>query len=247
MYGYDSTISIVLPAAEKAASPELFQWVSTGLVPLLAFFGVGLTIYFNSRNLKKQRAHELDAKKIDRDTALRKELFLPVVNAIVEIQQSYALTLVGNYSQKRLEEMSRDIGKACAPIQLVAKPDTVVVLQTLIIDCAKQIIGEMDHNNAVADLKAKLASLQNGEIKRIKDIECATMILDRIPIISKKIADTIINSIPVLVAFRCELGIPTSIDEYMHVGKSNITAGEKMLNDIRLAQQEILFKNQFQK
>jgi hypothetical protein len=102
------------------------------LAAALAFGGVILSNWINSKNIKRQLEHDALERDRERKASLRKEVYLPAAEELTKAQ-SYLSTL----PQADLTDRERASGlngfyAAAAKLQLVCEPDTSLLVGDLI-------------------------------------------------------------------------------------------------------------------
>ncbi|WP_062116691.1 hypothetical protein [Collimonas pratensis] len=218
---------------------EVVKWLTTPIVTLL---GIWLTNKYNLKNLAAQHDRLLTKDAQQRQYEFRKEIYRPIAAEFVKMNQTLAATLTGEVTQDEFNERITECSGAVAAIQLVASPQTVLLVQKFALSCSRALVDGMPANNESARLKQLVAAAANADERLQNEKILYSHVLSCIDRLTLTIDQLHEQSVPVIVATRLELGLHTSFEEYSAISQEVAKVSKKMLHDMadRLRQSVVL-------
>jgi hypothetical protein len=173
-------------------------------------------------DIEKQRLHYADQQRI----------FNSIMREFVKLQQIVAGMVNGSVTDAEIRKRTRKFGRALATVQLIAKPETIRLMQNYSFSCLKVVTDEMQGNVETALQKALWENEPVGARKEQLGGEYAQRVVKNIGNISVKISSLVNESAPILLAVRAELGIETNEEEFTRVVADHALNGENFLKEI---------------
>lgn len=194
---------------------ELIQWLAA---PVATITAVWLT---NRHNRKKDKAAQ--------EYAFRKEKYGRVLKEIVAMQQFLAEMIPGVPPEEARFRRARAVGQAISSVQLIAKPETVRLVQSYGLELNKVMFDMTMGGYEVEAMRAEVERTLPGRDKDVKTAQLNMAMVTRFEMLAPVLERLINESVPVLLAIRSELEIDTDAELFGQVTKQTAAEGKALL------------------
>jgi hypothetical protein len=231
MFGHDTYVYV-----EAAAKNAGFDWmllIGPLLVAAVSIATIYLTNKYNFQNNFVQHQRLMEKEKEQREFDLKKEIYQPIISAFLAMQQTLGKATSGDLTLTQVTDVTVPAGRVVGAAQLIAKPETYILLQSYYIARNKQLLNEIPRCNELAKERAQIDAMPDGPNKSRANFVLAQVILARIPHMIELISESIRSAAPLLMALRNELGIETSLEEQTAVAEDNVALGVAFLTEMK--------------
>ncbi|MBP1314185.1 hypothetical protein [Herbaspirillum sp. 1130] len=194
---------------------ELIQWLAA---PVATIVAVWLT---NRHNRKKDKAAQ--------EYAFRKETYGRVLKEIVAMQQFFAEMIRGVPPEETRFKRARAVGHAISTVQLIAKPETVRLLQSYGLELNKVMFDVTMGGFEVEAMRAEAERLLPSRERDVKTAQLNLAMVTRFEMLAPLLERLINQSVPALLAIRSELEIDTDAELFGQVTKQTAAEGKALL------------------
>lgn len=194
---------------------ELIQWLAA---PVATITAVWLT---NRHNRKKDKAAQ--------EYAFRKETYGRVLKEIVAMHQLFAEMIRGVPPEETRLKRARAVGQAISAVQLIAKPETVRLVQSYGLELNKVMFDMTMGGYEVEAKRTEAERLPPGREKEVKQAQLNMAMVTRFEMLAPVLESLINESVPALLAIRSELEIDTDAELFGQVTKQTAAEGKALL------------------
>jgi hypothetical protein len=194
---------------------ELIQWLAA---PVATIAAVWLT---NRHNRKKDKAAQ--------EYAFRKETYGRVLKEIVAMQQFFAEMIRGVPPEETRFKRARAVGQAISAVQLIAKPETVRLVQSYGLELNKVMFDVTMGGFEVEAMRAEAERLPPSRERDVKTAQLNLAMVTRFEMLAPLLESLINLSVPALLAIRSELEIDTDAELFEQVTKQTAAEGKALL------------------
>ncbi|QDD66650.1 hypothetical protein EJD96_22025 [Herbaspirillum seropedicae] len=199
---------------------DLIQWLAA---PVATITAVWLT---NRHNRRKDKAAQ--------EYVFRKETYGRVLKEIVAIHQLFAEMIRGVPPEETRFKRARAVGQAISAVQLIAKPETVRLVQSYGLELNKVMFDVTMRGYEVEAMRAEVERLPPGREKEVKTTQLNMAMVTHFEMLAPVLERLINESVPALLAIRSELEIDTDAELFGQVTKQTAAEGKALLKHMGL-------------
>lgn len=151
-----------LPDTSKAAIiASIMTFVGVVIAAMAAFLGVYVTHCGHERRFRRQLEHDKELKRIEREMALRKEIFLDAAEAIVA-----GIGAVARYADLKVphDELTKEFNEkrsAIAKVHIIAREETVYAVSAFMDELSATIIRLSLSRQPLIQMQSRLNILED--------------------------------------------------------------------------------------